>query len=337
MLQAPNIGDVVTVTTRYPNSYYKATDPWVDTTYENVPVIAGPRWVKPNQFCIPCTGEPYITFRVIHMSQVHELEILGRDTESVDTTLKVVEVKGSRGNTYQVTINDGVATSCTCPGYQFRRQCRHLKEAVEATKPVTVDSTSTKGDRSHQSMARKEKVMADFKELSWGERFAVIDALKPTDDQIMSVLGIDNSELATARELREAGTFKADLGDLNAEDFASAFAGAPAPTAEPTPAKPEKTTATRATRARKNDAPATATKPERTPKKRGRKGTKIQDAFAAITTTPVPLEQFAEKFAVSQNVLRQAKRFDRTGSDARVRIKQVDGTLSIFREAAKDE
>lgn len=34
-------------------------------------------------------------------------------------------VKGSKGNTYTVTEENG-RRSCTCVGYEFRRQCKHL-------------------------------------------------------------------------------------------------------------------------------------------------------------------------------------------------------------------
>lgn len=36
----------------------------------------------------------------------------------------VIEVKGSKGAIYRV---DTEAKSCTCPGYQFRGECKHVK------------------------------------------------------------------------------------------------------------------------------------------------------------------------------------------------------------------
>lgn len=36
-------------------------------------------------------------------------------------------VKGSKGNEYTVTETDGVLT-CSCSGFRFRGQCRHVKE-----------------------------------------------------------------------------------------------------------------------------------------------------------------------------------------------------------------
>jgi len=41
----------------------------------------------------------------------------------------IVEVKGSKDNTYRV---DTEAKSCSCPGFTFRGSCKHIKElAVE--------------------------------------------------------------------------------------------------------------------------------------------------------------------------------------------------------------
>ncbi len=37
----------------------------------------------------------------------------------------VVEVKGSKGNSYWVNVEE---KSCTCPGYTFRGDCKHVKE-----------------------------------------------------------------------------------------------------------------------------------------------------------------------------------------------------------------
>lgn len=40
-------------------------------------------------------------------------------------------VKGSKGNIYTVKLSDG-AYSCSCPGFGFRRKCRHITEIKDA-------------------------------------------------------------------------------------------------------------------------------------------------------------------------------------------------------------
>lgn len=39
----------------------------------------------------------------------------------------VVEIKGSKGNSYFV---DPEAKTCTCPGFTFRGDCKHVKETA---------------------------------------------------------------------------------------------------------------------------------------------------------------------------------------------------------------
>jgi len=40
---------------------------------------------------------------------------------------KTWSVKGSKGNLYSVKLSGGAYT-CSCPGFGFRRKCRHIKE-----------------------------------------------------------------------------------------------------------------------------------------------------------------------------------------------------------------
>jgi len=42
-------------------------------------------------------------------------------------------VKGSKGNEYRVMERDG-QWGCSCPGYGFRRKCRHIEETRNANR-----------------------------------------------------------------------------------------------------------------------------------------------------------------------------------------------------------
>ena len=45
---------------------------------------------------------------------------------------KVYKVKSSRGNsTYDVKMNVSGSMECTCPGYGFRRRCRHIDLVIK--------------------------------------------------------------------------------------------------------------------------------------------------------------------------------------------------------------
>lgn len=158
--------------------------------------------------------------------------------------------------------------------------------------------------------------------LNWNQRFALIDHYKPTDAQICTAFDVEQKELDTARSLRNAGQFIAS-SNLDVESYSSLFA-APTPTVTSV-ATP------------KSDAPLTATKAIKVPKKRGRKGDKIKNAFAAIPTDATPAEDFAVNHGVSLTVLRQGKRFDPQPGTGKVHVKKVaqdsgEKVLCIWRD-----
>jgi len=46
---------------------------------------------------------------------------------------KTWSVKGSKGNVYTVKLSEGTF-SCTCPGFGFRRKCRHITEIKDESR-----------------------------------------------------------------------------------------------------------------------------------------------------------------------------------------------------------
>lgn len=60
------------------------------------------------------------------------IDTRGRTFEELDDTVSepdndVITVEGSRGEKYYVS-NEGLGWVCTCPGYKFRGQCKHVAE-----------------------------------------------------------------------------------------------------------------------------------------------------------------------------------------------------------------
>lgn len=47
--------------------------------------------------------------------------------KKVEVQSALIEVKGSKGNSYWV---DPEAKTCTCPGFTFRGACKHIKEVL---------------------------------------------------------------------------------------------------------------------------------------------------------------------------------------------------------------
>jgi len=40
--------------------------------------------------------------------------------------IKTYKIQGSGNNIYTITVQGTQKKSCSCPGYQFRKQCKHL-------------------------------------------------------------------------------------------------------------------------------------------------------------------------------------------------------------------
>lgn len=167
--------------------------------------------------------------------------------------------------------------------------------------------------------------------ISWSDRFALMDHFKPSDEQACAAFGLTKDELDTARSMAAAGTFRATK-NLDIARYAHVFTtdgSSPVATVPPTPgptsvAKPE-----------------SATKRVKVPQKRGRKGDKIAIALQAVPLTSVPVDQFIAQYGVSLAVLRQSKRFMTKLDPAvaakigKVNVRQDKATkqLVIWREA----
>ena len=87
------------------------------------------KWFDSDEIGIT-TDNPEFPFRRINRDRIVEV-----NGATVTYTKPVVEekvtitVQGSKGNTYVVT-KEGSKKSCTCPGFSFRRTCKHLELAV---------------------------------------------------------------------------------------------------------------------------------------------------------------------------------------------------------------
>jgi hypothetical protein len=84
------------------------------------------KWFKPDEVGIT-TGNPSFPFRRIRRERIIAVNGAGvvfSPPPKVERIEKVVE--GSKGNTYTV-IKEGSRATCTCPGYSFRKTCKHLE------------------------------------------------------------------------------------------------------------------------------------------------------------------------------------------------------------------
>jgi hypothetical protein len=94
--------------------------------YEGDPVKPY-KWSEPGTICLT-TGNSFWPVREIHPSNIVSIDETEVQSQPVSAD-RMVEVSGSKGNTYYVTISGGKKT-CSCPGFGFRRECKHVREVM---------------------------------------------------------------------------------------------------------------------------------------------------------------------------------------------------------------
>ena len=72
------------------------------------------------------TGNPEWPIRIIQRGRIVKID--GSPVAPAQSATVTRVVKGSRGDEYTVTGANG-KWNCTCPGFQFRRSCKHTSEA----------------------------------------------------------------------------------------------------------------------------------------------------------------------------------------------------------------
>lgn len=144
----PPVGATISVTTRYREYYYYSDQQWRDTTHVGK-VLPDERWFKSHQFLLT-SDVPHMKSRVINLDYVIDLKVGGvdADIEDVDPSTEYVTVQGKKGNEYTVTIKDGIAVSCTCPGFHYRQRCSHLAIAVDKRSPARDNSVTFRKPKS---------------------------------------------------------------------------------------------------------------------------------------------------------------------------------------------
>jgi hypothetical protein len=128
----PNPGCKVAITFEFPSYVIGATK--VSKTTITGIVEKATKFTPPNFVRIVTDFDSPVRIREIPIDRVTKLEYAdGRDatTESVNTDTRTWSVEGSRGSRYTV-IRTRSTWTCTCPGFQFRKSCRHITELKNA-------------------------------------------------------------------------------------------------------------------------------------------------------------------------------------------------------------
>lgn len=124
-------GDTVTVTVR--NALYHARDRYanryVGPEYnEYTGTVVREAWHGSDKIGLT-TDVKGFPVRVLSLSSIVAVGGAEADFATPQSDRKVFTVQGSKGNTYTVTVENGKA-SCSCPGFGFRKTCRHAQEAT---------------------------------------------------------------------------------------------------------------------------------------------------------------------------------------------------------------
>ena len=89
--------------------------------------MSGQKWAVSGQHWIEVPD-------TLTLDRVSEYMVVDdRFTPAQSPDVRTYEVQGSTGNTYTVT-QDGDTWTCTCPGFGWRRKCRHITELKDASR-----------------------------------------------------------------------------------------------------------------------------------------------------------------------------------------------------------
>ena len=124
-------GDVVTIKVKnvlWPFRDRYASNVRIPEFYIYTGTIVRQKWYSANEFGIT-SDNPHHPVRHLRRADVVSINDTTVDYTPVKSERVEIVVKGSKGNTYTVTKENGQA-QCTCAGFQFRRTCKHSQEVL---------------------------------------------------------------------------------------------------------------------------------------------------------------------------------------------------------------
>jgi hypothetical protein len=128
----PDAGCQIAITFEFP-SYVIGTATVNKTTITGI-VEKATRFTPPNFVRIATDFDSPVRIREIPMHRVTNIAYADgtvATTEAAKDDTRTWLVEGSRGSKYTVVRSKNIWT-CTCPGYQFRKSCKHVTELKNA-------------------------------------------------------------------------------------------------------------------------------------------------------------------------------------------------------------
>jgi hypothetical protein len=142
-----------------------------------------------------------------------------------------------------------------------------------------------------------------FVSLTWGQRLQVISDYRVSVKAAAKIMAVSESDLEVAIK-----TTVADVS-FDTSEYSTYFKNSISTSS-----------------VSKDSSQTTAV----APKKRGRKTSKIRDAFNAITSTPQPLYEFCQLHGVSEHCMRQHSRFAPDRTDIVIRKVKGENTVPMI-------
>lgn len=89
-------------------------------------IVPNPKWLGDDHVCLT-TGEDWFPFRMIKKSNIVSSSVPVK-YEHQKEDRNVFEAKGNKGNIYTI-IREKSNWSCSCVGFTYRNDCRHVAAA----------------------------------------------------------------------------------------------------------------------------------------------------------------------------------------------------------------
>lgn len=123
-MQVPSVNSVVKVRVKFTQGPMMIPPQPSHILFEGT-VLPSYRWLNDREFCL--SGDKDWPIRVMNMDMIENIDLVSGEFKEVNTDVKTFTVDGSKGSKYVVTRNKQ-GWKCTCPGFGFRGQCKHISE-----------------------------------------------------------------------------------------------------------------------------------------------------------------------------------------------------------------
>lgn len=128
----PQIGSQVAITFAFP-SYVLGHEGVNKTTITGV-VEPATKFTPPNFVRLVTDFDSPVRIREIPLHRVTDIKYADGTTakkQSANDETRIWTVEGSKGSKYTVVSAKNI-WSCTCPGFQFRKSCKHIQNLKDA-------------------------------------------------------------------------------------------------------------------------------------------------------------------------------------------------------------